>query len=550
MRLPRLSLLACALVATTALALPVQKPVAPIQTTGGLVSGMVLPSGVKAWYGLPFAKPPVGELRWQRPQPLQWQGVWNADRMMPECMQVLRPHKINHYFGEEATSEDCLYMNIWAPAKATAKSKLPVIVFIYGGGGTIGSSGIPTYGGESMARRGDVVFVNFNYRVGVLGFLSHPELSKEQGGSSGNYAYLDQNAALRWVQDNIAKFGGDPSRVVIMGQSAGASSVTQQVFSPLSKGLFSGAVMSSGCNWGSATGITLAEGEKNGLDIQRRLGAANLAEMRDIPADRIIDLQAEFQLGLSTGGFRATGIIDGHFMPKTQAAILAAREFNDVPIIASYNRDEANNPLMTAASMDEYRGIARRMYGTDADAFLAMYPLARDADIRTVGAAVARDTGLAGNARNCARLMAEHGNSKAYVDMFSRRHSYAPGVVIADQDVATVGAYHTADIPFFFGTLDVFNSLRQTRDWTADDRALSAKMMDSLVAFAATGNPATKDVVWPAWTADNEAQVEFGGSAGHAVVTRLNAQGIDWLRAHPAKALPGPPPPRAPTPRD
>lgn len=550
MRLSRLGLFAAALVATSAFALPVQKPLAPLDTGSGKVAGMVLPSGVKAWYGVPYAQAPVGDLRWQRPQALRWQGVWNADRMMPECMQVLRPHKINHYFGEEATSEDCLYMNIWAPAKATPKSKLPVVVFIYGGGGTIGSSGIPTYGGEAMAQRGDVLFVNFNYRVGVLGFLAHPELSKEQGGSSGNYAYLDQNAALRWVHENIAKFGGDPSRVVIMGQSAGASSVTQQVFSPLSKGLFSGAVMSSGCNWGSSTGITLAEGEKNGLDIQRRLGAANLAEMRDIPADRIIDLQAEFQLGLATGGFRATGIIDGHFMPKTQAAILAAREFNDVPIIANYNRDESNSPLMGAASVDEYRGIARRQYGADADAFLALYPVAKDADIRSVGGTVAREAGLAGNARNCAQLLTQHGRSKAYIDMFSRRHSYAPGVVIADQDVATVGAYHTADIPFFFGTLDVFNSLRKTREWTPADRELSRVMMDSLVAFAATGSPATKDVAWPAWTAQDEGIVEFGGAQGAVNVTKLNVRGIDWLKAHPAKPLPGPPPARAPTPRD
>ena len=512
-------------------ALPVQKAVPPIQTSSGAVAGMVLPVGVKAWYGVPYAQPPTGALRWQLPQPIRWTGVWNADRKMPECMQVLRPHSINHYFGEEATSEDCLYLNIWAPAAATGTAKLPVIVFLYGGGGTIGSSGMPSYGGDYVAQHG-AVFVNLNYRVGVLGFLAHPELSKEQGGHSGNYAYLDQNAALRWVHDNIAKFGGDPARVVIMGQSAGAGSVVQQLFSPLSKGLFSGAVMSSGCNWGTP-GTPLAEGERNGLDIQKRLGAANLAELRDLPADRIIAAQIESQVGVSvTTGVRASGVIDGYFAPKSQTAILEAHEMNDVPIIASFNKDEAVNALMNAQSVDEYRGIARRMYGADADAFLALYPVATVADIKTVGGKVAREAGLETNARQCALLQAKYNHSKSYLSQFSRRHSYAPGVRIADQDLATIGAYHTADIPFWFGTLDVFNLLRPTRAWTAADRDLSAKMMGSLLAFAATGDPSTPEVRWPAWTAGAEVKLEFGGAAP-AVALPLNAAGLDWLKAHP-----------------
>jgi para-nitrobenzyl esterase len=522
-------------------ALPVQTPIAPIQTAGGAVAGMVLPSGVRAWFGMPFAAPPTGALRWQPPQPLSWQGVWNADRMMSECMQVLRPHNINHYFGEEPTSEDCLYLNVWSPPRSSARSRLPVIVFMYGGGGTIGSSGIANYWGEEVARRG-AVFVNFNYRVGVLGFMAHPELTQEQGGHSGNYAYLDQNAALKWVHANIARFGGDPARVVIMGQSAGASSVVQQTFSPLSKGLFSGAVMSSGCNWSAATGTSLADGEKNGLEIQKRLGAANLAEMRDIPADRIIALQTENQVGASvTGGIRAGGIIDGWFMPKSQTEILAAHEINDVPIIASFNHDEAVSALLNAQSVDEYRGIARRMYGKDADAFLALYPVSSVADIARVGAQVAREGGLESSARNCAQLQHRYNRSKAYIDTFSRRHSYAPGVKIADQDLATVGAYHTADIPFWFGTLDAFNRLRTTRAWTAADRELSAKMLGALLAFAATGNPSTADVNWPAWSPENEVKVEFGGIGQPVQTIRLNSAGIEWLRAHPALPVAAPP---------
>jgi para-nitrobenzyl esterase len=514
---------------TSLLGQAVVTPIPAIQTEGGLVAGQVLASGVKAWLGVPFAKPPTNDLRWMPPQPMSWKGVWNADRKMPECMQVLRPHNINHYFGEEATSEDCLYLNIWAPGSSTANSRLPVIVFIYGGGGTIGSSGMAVYGGENVARR-NAVFVNMNYRVGVLGFLAHPELTKEQGGHSGNYAYLDQNAALKWIHNNIARFGGDPAKVVIMGQSAGASSVTQQMFSPLSKGLFRGAVMSSGCNW-SATGVTLADGEKNGLEIQKRLGAASLADMRNIPADRIIDIQNENQVGASVQGVRATGVIDGYFMPKTLTEILQAHEINDVPIIASFNRDEAASPLQNAKTVAEYNETARKLYGANADAFLKLYPVQTAADFKRVGAQVAREAGLERNARECATLQTQFNKSKAYIDTFSRKHSYAQGVKIADQDPATIGAYHTADIPYWFGTLDAFNMFRKTRDWQAWDRELSEKMMASLIAFADTGNPATPDVKWPAWSPTDEVKVEFGETIS---VVKLNTSGISWLKAHPA----------------
>ena len=195
----------------------------PVRTATGAIAGTRLDGGIRAYLGIPYAAPPVGDLRWAAPRPTAWRGVRNADRPGPECIQVLRPHDINHYFGEEATSEDCLTLNIWAPA-ATPAMKRPVIVFLYGGGFTIGSSGMANYGGAAVARRG-ALFVNFNYRLGAFGFLAHPALSREQGGHSGNYALMDQIAALRWVRANIARFGGDPDKMAIMGQSAGALSV-------------------------------------------------------------------------------------------------------------------------------------------------------------------------------------------------------------------------------------------------------------------------------------------------------------------------------------
>ena len=290
-------------------------------TASGKVSGTRLSSGVKAYFGIPFAKPPTGELRWKPPQPISWDGIWNADRKGPECIQVLRAHDINHYFGEEPTSEDCLYLNLWAPAEAKSGDSRPVIVFIYGGGGTLGSSGMANYGGENMARRG-AIFVNFNYRVGMLGYMAHPELTQEQGGHSGNYGYLDQNAALKWVRDNIAKFGGDPNKVIISGQSFGAGAVAAQITSPLSKGLFRGAMLTSACNFGG-TGMIggvapLAAGEKAGLELQTRLGAPDLVAMRNVPADRILALQEENQLGLSVPGVRAPSVIDGYFWTGTK----------------------------------------------------------------------------------------------------------------------------------------------------------------------------------------------------------------------------------------
>jgi para-nitrobenzyl esterase len=500
----------------------------PVTIDSGKVAGKVLVSGVKAWLGVPFAAPPVRELRWKEPQPVQpWKGVYNADRKMPECIQVLRPHNINHYFGEEPTSEDCLYMNVWAPGSAKAGANLPVIVFIYGGGGTIGSSGSALYDGEQVAKRG-AIFVNFNYRVGILGFMAHPELTREQGGHSGNYGYLDQNAALKWIHRNIAKFGGDPAKVVISGQSAGAGSVVQQTFSPLSKGLFRGAIMWSGCNW-TGDNTPLAAAEQNGLAIQKGLKVNSLEEMRQVPADRILAVQAESQLGLSVTGFRAGGVLDGYFSPKTRTAALEAREVNDVPIVAGFTYDEASNPMKQTKTVAEYKAAAARAYGAAADEFLKLYPVSSDAEIRSVAQAAANDASGLMSACNCATLQAKYLKSQAYIMVFARKHPYAPGVSIADQDTATIGAYHTSEVPYFFGTQDAFNLFRPTRNWTPWDRELSEKMTAAIVAFARTGNPASPGVQWPAWTAQSQQYVKFGD---RITLETVNTQKLDFASKH------------------
>lgn len=504
----------------------------PVPTASGKIAGTVLPSGVKAYLGIPFAQSPTGKLRWAPPQPNHWQGVWNADRKGPECMQVLRPHNINHYFGEEPTSENCLFMNVWAPASATAGAKLPVIVFIYGGGFTIGSSGMANYDGEAVAKAG-AVFVNFNYRVGALGFLAHPELTKEQGGHSGNYALLDQSAALRWIHDNIESFGGDPNKILISGQSAGARSVQSQILSPLSRGLFRAAMMSSGCNFAPKT-ATLGEAEKVGIKLQERLGAANLAEMRDIPADRILAAQSESQVGAHVEGIRVPSpIVDGYAIPAQSEDMIRSGNFNKVPIIASYNTDDIDlgrNPIAKATTVAEFQRIARQTYGSAAGEFLKLYPVKDDAGVRAVALQAARESGFELAARQCARMNEQFGGQPGFIDQFAHKHPYVPGVKIADQNIETIGAYHTADIPYWFGTLDKYNMFRPTRNWTAWDRQLSADMMNALIKMAATGSPDTAAMPWPSWTPNREVKIVFGDSAK---VEPLNVKRLDWFAAHP-----------------
>jgi para-nitrobenzyl esterase len=246
---------------------------------------------------------------------------------------VLRRHNLNHYFGEEPTSEDCLYLNIWAPAEAKPDAKLPVLVYIHGGGFTIGSSGMALYAGESVAKR-DAVFVNFNYRLGALGFMAHPELTKESPhNASGNYGLLDQVAALRWIKSNIARFGGDPDNVTISGQSAGSSSVAFLQASPLAKGLLRRAVGFSGSPFANADPLpTRADAETAGLAIQETLATSSLSQLRELPADKIVAVRRDCQLGCA-GSIRVGPSVDGYFLPDAPTEIFAAGRHNDVPLL-------------------------------------------------------------------------------------------------------------------------------------------------------------------------------------------------------------------------
>jgi para-nitrobenzyl esterase len=476
----------------------VDTPIAgdPITIDAGRLSGKMLPSGVRAYFGIPFAAPPVLDLRWREPQPVKpWQGIYRADRFAPQCIQILRPSNINHYFGHEPTSEDCLYLNIWAPASTQPSAKAPVIVWVHGGGFSIGSPSMANYGGESLAKKG-VVYVSIAYRLGGFGFMAHPALTAESPhGASGNYGFLDQVAALRWIQTNISKFGGDPQRVIIAGQSAGAGSAFALQTSPLAKGLFHGIVgMSGGGLRASSEPPRLREAEQAGLEMQRVMGAGTLADLRAAPADRLLAAQAEFQLGGTAGTVRFRPAVDGYFWPRSPREVFAAGEQNDVPLVLGFTRDESSNELRTATTIEAYQAAARKYFGARADEFLRLYPVKDESQVRPMGMQAARDGGMTTSIRSWALAQREKGREPAYIYMYAHPHPYVPGVKFADLDPATAGAYHTSEVPYFLQTLDVYNRFRQTRAWTDPDRKLAHQLSEVLVAFARTGRPRTPEI--------------------------------------------------------
>src|SRR5215204_1819771 len=308
----------------------VTSPIAgdPIKTDVGLVSGTMSGDGLKTYFGIPFAAPPIRENRWRAPQPVTaWQGVLTANRKPAQCVQGLRSPTINHYFGDELSGEDCLYLNLWAPPSAKAGDRLPVLVWIYGGGFGTGSASSPIYAGNAFAKKG-AIYVAPNYRLGTLGFLAHPEMTRESGhNASGNWGFLDQVAALQWVKKNIAAFGGDPANVTLIGQSAGSMSINNLQASPLAKGLFKRAIGMSGSTFrsGAAPQTTLAEAEAQGVKLQDTLKVKSLAEMRGFSSDKVV-------AAAQAGGVRGGQIIDGYFLPDSVDNIFKSGKQNDAAV--------------------------------------------------------------------------------------------------------------------------------------------------------------------------------------------------------------------------
>ena len=505
---------------------------APIRTESGLVDGVVLPSGVRAWLGVPMAAPPVRELRWKPPAPApQWSGTFHADRFAPMCLQSLRSRTMNHYFGNEATSEDCLYLNIWAPA---AGERLPVIVWIYGGGFNVGSASMANYSGENLARDG-VVRVNLAYRLGALGFLAHPDLTRESGyGGSGNYGLMDLLAGLRWVQRNIAAFGGDPANVTIVGQSAGSMAVSLLQASPEAHGLFSKAVGMSGSAFGEqANAVPLAQAEASGLALQAALGASSIEAMRDIAGDKIVAAAVP----------REPIVVDGRYVIGARAAFEQHLQ-SDVPLMLGFTKDESFRSLGPITSVADYEAAVQRTFAPNAAAVLHAYRVSDAASAVRAAADLGRDASVGAQMASWARAQAELSTSPAYAYFFVRRQPYALGITFVDHDPATAGAYHSGEIPYFLRTRDSLNLFRKTRNWEDVDAALEDDMAALLVSFARDGKPKSARVPsWPEFTAKRPRVVSLGAEI--EIVDWPNYEALPLL-ASPASATPRAPsgPPR------
>jgi para-nitrobenzyl esterase len=447
----------------------------PIQVTGGSITGT--PSiqwvpGVRLYRGIPFAAAPVGDLRWRAPQPVvPWAGVRAADHFKPACAQPPTENSGSSAWhdGLAPTSEDCLYVNVWTPAKS-ASERLPVMVYIYGGGNIRGAASENQYDGQYLARKG-AVFVGFNYRLGAFGFMAHPELTSESAHkSSGNYAILDQIAALQWIQQNITQFGGDPNRVMIFGHSAGASNVSSLVASPLAKGLFQRAASLSGNNLSNTTG--LAEAEKAGLALGERLQAPSIAALRKKSLEQI--------LGAAQGRWGTN--VDGWVFPQSVGSIISAGKHNDVPLIVGTVAADVPGfgGQMKAA---EARGYAEKTFHELADTYLRLYPSSTDTEA-TKSAIRFRSDGIMASARAWLRLQVKSGKSPAYWYYFSHVSPMPDGLIWAGRPALDAGAYHGGEIVYVFDAFPL-----QTWAWRPVDLKLGDIMSSMWVQFAKTGDP-------------------------------------------------------------
>ena len=467
----------------------------PVRIESGPLEGV--PSavaGVTAFEGVPYAAAPVGKLRWAAPQLApKWPVVRNADRYMPACPQNYMGPDSTAFFGDyEAKSEDCLYLNVWTPAK-TAAEKLPVMVWIHGGGFRVGSGTERLHHGEHLAAKG-VVLVTFNYRLGVFGFMAHPELTKESDrNASGNYGLMDQVAALEWVKRNIAAFGGDPSRVMIFGESAGSGSVSYLQASPLAKGLFHAAVGESGGSFSGRNVNRLRTAEETGVRFAKAVGCSSLAELRAKPTDELLSIS----LGTASpgaGAYPFTPIVDGYVVPDDVYTIFARGLQNKVPVLVGSNSDEGTTLRTPPPVLDD---------ASEQQQLKSMYPAGMEPKIVSAGMLWAAST--------WADLETKTGGTKAYQYYFSHGPPFPKGQPFA-RDVTKLGAHHSSEIIYVFNNLDI----RATREWpyTAWDRKLADMMSSYWVNFAAKGDPNGKGLpVWPFWTAADTRVMGFGDTA-------------------------------------
>jgi len=458
-----------------------------VATSNGKLEGSIGPDGVCSFKGIPFAQPPVGDLRFREPQPpLNWAGTRKADTFGPRAMQL--PVFSDMNFRSNGMSEDCLYLNVWTPT-TTPKEKLPVLVYFYGGGFVGGDGSEFRYDGESMASKG-IVAVTVNYRLGIFGFLSHPDLTKESAHhSSGNYGLLDQHAALVWVQKNIAAFGGDPSRVTIGGESAGSIAVCGQMASPLSKGLFAGAIGESGGMMGNIEPNTLADGEQIGAAFASGLGNKSLANLRAMPAAELLAATAK--------GAHFPTVVDGYFLPASPAAIFSAGEQMAVPLLVGWNSAEANYTELLGKkepTVENYEKAIRKIYGDKADTILTLYKASSEDAVEHAASDLASDRFIAYSTWKWADLHTKTGGHPVYRYLYA--HPRPPmGGDTQPGKMPVMGAGHSWEIEYALGNLHS----NKVYAWTTADDKVSETMETYFANFIKTGNPNGAGL--PSWKA-------------------------------------------------
>ena len=483
-----------------------------VKIANGLIEATAQPSSsVRSFKGIPFAQPPVDDLRWREPQPVKnWTGVRNADKFGPRCMQRTSP-TADYWFRSNGMSEDCLYLNVWTPAKSD-QERLPVLVSIFGGGFQNGDGSEPRYDGESMARKG-IVAVTVNYRTNIFGFFSHPELTKEsRHHASGNYGLLDQVAALEWVQRNIAAFGGDPKRVTVAGESAGSISVSALMASRLSRNLFAGAIGESGALISSLPPRPLAETEQDGVKFGVSAGAASVAALRAMTAEQIQEVMA-------TGpAMRFSTNVDGYFLPKLVTDIFTAGEQSKIPLLAGSNSEEqpARSVLGTSEPTPENFGNAvRKLYGDRADGVLRVYAPSTSEEVLEAATDLASARFVGHSTWKWTELQLKTGSKPVYRYLYA--HPRPKFLGAADQPpgadravagrrgetLARRGAAHSAEIQYAMGNL----SLDPRYMWEPADYRVSEVMQGYFVNFIKTGNPNGPGLPnWPAYASETHFQ--------------------------------------------
>ena len=455
-------------------------PDADVKTANGVLAGTTdAGTGVRSFKGIPYAQPPIGNLRWRAPQPVRdWQGVRRADAFGPRAMQL--PLFGDMVFRSTGMSEDCLYLNVWAPA--AGRQRRPVLVYFFGGGFVAGDGSEPRYDGAGMARKG-IVAVTVTFRLGVFGFLAHPALTRESARhASGNYGLMDQSAALRWVQKNIAAFGGDPKRVTIAGESAGSYSVSAQMASPWSRDLFAGAIGESGSLMGTRPMAPLADAERRGAAFAAGLGASSLPALRALPAAQV--------LGATSGPHppHFGAIVDGDFLPRPPAEAYAAGAQAHVPLLVGWNSQEQDAGGVLGkdlATPENFAKALRTVFGDRADDAARLYPAFTDAQADQSATALASDRFIAFSTWKWYDLHRRTGDKPVFRYFFARPR---PG---------GSGAVHSGEIEYALGNLATNTSYA----WTPDDYKVSETMQDYFADFVKTGDPNGAGL--PAWPAAN-----------------------------------------------